>query len=149
MQYWGFGQSGLCVCWKFHKELINMAKAVLNLNVGILGHVDSGKTSLAKALSTTASTASFDKNPQSQERGITIDLGFSALVVDMPKHLRNTCSEEKLQLTLVDCPGHASLIRTIIGGTVLYSFPQHHLHVLHNCHLSAPWSTVSSIVHDD
>lgn len=96
-----------------------MAKAVLNLNVGILGHVDSGKTSLAKALSTTASTASFDKNPQSQERGITIDLGFSALVVDMPEHLKESCSEQKLQLTLVDCPGHASLIRTIIGGTVL------------------------------
>ena len=98
-----------------------MAKAVLNLNVGILGHVDSGKTSLAKALSTTASTASFDKNPQSQERGITIDLGFSALVVDMPEHMKKSCSEQKLQLTLVDCPGHASLIRTIIGGTVLRS----------------------------
>lgn len=98
-----------------------MASAVLNLNVGILGHVDSGKTSLAKALSTTASTASFDKNPQSQERGITIDLGFSALVVDMPEHLKKACSEQKLQLTFVDCPGHASLIRTIIGGTFLLS----------------------------
>jgi translation elongation factor EF-1alpha len=93
-----------------------MASSVLNLNVGILGHVDSGKTSLAKALSTTASTASFDKNPQSQERGITIDLGFSSLLVDIPEHLKNLCSEDKLQLTLVDCPGHASLIRTIIGG---------------------------------
>jgi len=30
---------------------------------------------LAKALSTVASTASFDKNPQSKERGITLDLG--------------------------------------------------------------------------
>ena len=54
--------------------------------------MDSGKTSLAKALSEQvvlrphasliltcfqASTAAFDKNPQSQERGITIDLGFS------------------------------------------------------------------------
>ena len=29
----------------------------------------------AKAISTTASTASFDKNPQSKERGITLDLG--------------------------------------------------------------------------
>lgn len=95
-----------------------MAGSVLNLNVGILGHVDSGKTSLAMALSTTASTASFDKNPQSQERGITIDLGFSSLLVDIPEHLKNSCLEEELQLTLVDCPGHASLIRTIIGGRV-------------------------------
>lgn len=37
---------------------------MLNFNVGVLGHVDSGKTSLVKALSTTASTAAFDKNPQ-------------------------------------------------------------------------------------
>jgi len=53
-----------------------------NLNVGVLGHVDSGKTSLAKALSTVSSTASFDKNPQSQERGITLDLGFSSFTVE-------------------------------------------------------------------
>uniref|UniRef100_A0A182WCJ4 Selenocysteine-specific elongation factor n=1 Tax=Anopheles minimus TaxID=112268 RepID=A0A182WCJ4_9DIPT len=91
----------------------------LNLNIGILGHVDSGKTTLAKALSAIASTAAFDKNPQSQERGITLDLGFSALQIDLPDHLREQCVEqgvEKLQYTFVDCPGHASLIRTIIGG---------------------------------
>jgi selenocysteine-specific elongation factor len=55
--------------------------SILNINVGVLGHVDSGKTSLSKALSTVASTACFDKNPQSQERGITIDLGFSSFQV--------------------------------------------------------------------
>ncbi|CAG2054101.1 unnamed protein product, partial [Timema podura] len=91
---------------------------VLNLNIGILGHVDSGKTSLAKALSTTASTASFDKNPQSQERGITLDLGFSSLLVEMPNHLKDLDVRKNMQFTLVDCPGHASLIRTIIGGHV-------------------------------
>lgn len=93
-----------------------MGKEVLNLNVGILGHVDSGKTSLAEAISTVASTAAFDKNPQSQERGITIDLGFSSFQVDMPSHLRKFTDKGILQFTLVDCPGHASLIRTIIGG---------------------------------
>lgn len=93
---------------------------VLNLNIGILGHVDSGKTSLAKVLSSTSSTACFDKNPQSQERGITIDLGFSSLLIDFPKtlDLHGTTSYDKLQYTFVDCPGHASLIRTIIGGKV-------------------------------
>jgi len=35
----------------------------LNINIGVLGHIDSGKTSLCKALSTIASTAGFDKNP--------------------------------------------------------------------------------------
>lgn len=80
-----------------------------NFNVGLLGHVDSGKTTLARALSSISSTAAFDKNPQSVERGITLDLGFSALVLDQP-------DGPQLQLTFVDCPGHASLIRTIIGG---------------------------------
>lgn len=91
----------------------------LNFNVGVLGHVDSGKTSLARALSSTASTAAFDKNPQSRERGITLDLGFSSFTVDLPQHLEAECRPlgyDNLQFTLVDCPGHASLIRTIIGG---------------------------------
>ncbi|XP_068599000.1 selenocysteine-specific elongation factor [Brachionichthys hirsutus] len=89
---------------------------ILNVNVGVLGHVDSGKTSLARALSSTASTAAFDKNPQSRERGITLDLGFSSFTVDLPDHLQDGGRYDSLQFTLVDCPGHASLIRTIIGG---------------------------------
>lgn len=60
---------------------------ILNVNVGVLGHVDSGKTSLSKALSSVASTAAFDKNPQSQERGITLDLGFSAFYSDAPEQV--------------------------------------------------------------
>ena len=87
---------------------------ILNFNVGVLGHIDSGKTSLSKALSTTASTASFDKNPQSKERGITLDLGFSSFAVPLPEHLKAQ-PYDVLQFTLVDCPGHASLIKTIIG----------------------------------
>lgn len=50
------------------------AERMLNINCGVLGHVDSGKTSLVKALSTHLSTASLDKHPQSRERGITLDL---------------------------------------------------------------------------
>ena len=60
----------------------------MNINVGVLGHIDSGKTSLCKALSTITSTASLDKSPQSKERGITLDLGFSAFVVEVPAWLR-------------------------------------------------------------
>lgn len=95
----------------------------LNFNIGVLGHVDSGKTSLARALSSTASTAAFDKNPQSRERGITLDLGFSSFTVDLPEHLRESGNQQRydsLQFTLVDCPGHASLIRTIIGGNYCF-----------------------------
>lgn len=91
------------------------ARPVYNCSVGVLGHIDSGKTSLAKALSTTASTASFDRSPQSAERGITLDLGFSSFTVQTPGHL-GLPTPSTTQITLVDCPGHASLIRTIIGG---------------------------------
>ena len=124
---------------------------ILNLNVGVLGHVDTGKTSLVKTLSSVLSTASLDKSKQSRARGITLDLGFSAFLLPLPDHLKKELvgdtndgidddknkkqrqqheqqqpqNQQKsemqqkydlLQVTLVDCPGHASLIRTIIGG---------------------------------
>lgn len=95
---------------------------ILNQNIGILGHVDCGKTSLARALSQISSTAAFDKSPQSQKRGITLDLGFSAYQCPLPDRLlsplfsTDVSTYKTLQLTFVDCPGHAKLIRTIIGG---------------------------------
>ena len=95
---------------------------VCNINVGILGHVDSGKTSLAKVLSTNASTAAFDKNPQSAERGITLDLGFSSFNIPLPDGHFLSDKYKDIQYTLVDCPGHASLIRTIIGGFFWINF---------------------------
>lgn len=95
-----------------------MDRSVININVGLLGHIDCGKTSLARTLSSKLSTACFDKHPQSQERGITLDLGFSAFLISPPDHLVTIYpSLEQLQVTLVDCPGHASLIKTIISGS--------------------------------
>ncbi|KNH08367.1 selenocysteine-specific elongation factor-like protein [Perkinsela sp. CCAP 1560/4] len=89
--------------------------STFNLNVGLFGHVDSGKTSIAKSLSSLPSTACFDKHRESRERGITIDLGFSAYQTEASKLLQNSgCSS--VQYTIVDCPGHADFIRTIIGG---------------------------------
>jgi selenocysteine-specific elongation factor len=112
-------------------QIINLPEnvdpsSVLNLNVGVLGHVDSGKTSISKRLSTIASTACFDKNPQSKERGITLDLGFSAFYLKVPNYLKEKFKEnqrlqqsEYFQITLVDCPGHASLIRTVVAGAAI------------------------------
>ena len=104
------------------EEELPSRENVLNINLGVLGHVDSGKTSLVKALSTLLSTAALDKSKQSRQRGMTLDLGFSCFFLDeVPPHLQGCFVNEndeknKLQITLVDCPGHASLIRTIIGG---------------------------------
>lgn len=111
---------------------------IVNVNVGVLGHVDSGKTSFCGAVSSVLSTAALDKSPQSQARGITQDLQFSAFRVpkcqDEGTVGEQATSSEKsssatsgrkvvFNFTLVDCPGHASLIRTIIGGSfVLIGF---------------------------
>jgi selenocysteine-specific elongation factor len=73
---------------------------VLNVNVGVLGHVDSGKTSLVKTLSTMLSTAALDKSKQSRQRGMTLDLGFSCFFLDLPAHLKEAFPEKnKLQIT--------------------------------------------------
>mgnify|MGYP006302393147 FL=1 len=69
------------------------------LNFGLFGHIDSGKTAVASVLSEIISTAGIDAHPQSKERGITIDIGFTSFLMD------------EYLITLVDGPGHADLIK--------------------------------------
>ena len=69
------------------------------IHIGLFGHIDSGKTAIAKVLSEFISTAGIDAHPQSKERGITIDLGFTSLILG------------DYLITLVDGPGHADLIK--------------------------------------
>jgi selenocysteine-specific elongation factor len=59
-----------------------------------------------------------DKNPQSAARGITLDLGFSSFTADIPASASDEVKKaySGVQFTLVDCPGHASLIKTVLGG---------------------------------
>ena len=111
-------------------------------HLGFLGHVDSGKTSLVRSLCTVSSTSSLDRSPDSESRGMTLDLGFGLLRIDSVEYqkqkqgqnskqeeikenekMRENEKNEKMrenekmiQFTLVDCPGHASLIRTVVGG---------------------------------
>ncbi|MFW9787047.1 MAG: selenocysteine-specific translation elongation factor [Candidatus Thorarchaeota archaeon] len=75
------------------------------VHVGLMGHIDHGKTALANVLSEKVSTAGLDKHPQAQQRGITIDLGFTMFVLD------------EYLVTLVDSPGHADLIRSVVAGS--------------------------------
>ncbi len=74
------------------------------IHIGLMGHIDHGKTELARALSEKVSTAGLDKHPQSKERGITIDLGFTMFRLN------------EYIVTLVDAPGHADLIRSVVAG---------------------------------
>jgi len=74
------------------------------INLGILGHVDAGKTSIARRLTEIVSTAGLDAHPQSQKRGITIDLGFTFFTLG------------HFIVTLVDAPGHADLIRSVVSS---------------------------------
>ena len=74
-------------------------KDKIPVHLGLFGHIDSGKTAIAAVLSEIISTAGIDAHPQSKERGITIDLGFTSFILD------------KYLVTLVDGPGHADLIK--------------------------------------
>ena len=63
---------------------------------------------------TNAHTCTYTYTRTYQERGITLDLGFSSFEVPMPEHILQAAPDyDKLQFTLVDCPGHASLIKTV------------------------------------
>ncbi|MBD3227475.1 MAG: selenocysteine-specific translation elongation factor [Candidatus Lokiarchaeota archaeon] len=79
---------------------------LIPINIGLLGHIDHGKTALARVLSETISTAGLDKHKQAQERGISIDIGITSFILD-----------DKYLITLVDAPGHADLIRSVVAAS--------------------------------
>ncbi len=81
-----------------------MTSELVPVHVGLMGHIDHGKTALAAVLSDGVYTAGLDKHPQARQRGITIDLGFTMFRVG------------SFLVTLVDAPGHADLIRSVVAG---------------------------------
>ena len=85
-------------------------KEKIPVHIGLFGHIDSGKTAIAAVLSEIISTAGIDAHPQSKERGITIDLGFTSFIVD------------KYLVTLVDGPGHADLIKISASSVEIIDF---------------------------
>ncbi|MES2001227.1 MAG: elongation factor Tu [Pseudomonadota bacterium] len=84
-----------------------------HLNIGTIGHVDHGKTSLTAAITkvlaeTTGGTAvdfaNIDKAPEERERGITISTAHVEYETDA-RHYAH-----------VDCPGHADYVKNMITG---------------------------------
>jgi len=93
------------------KEKFNRTKP--HVNVGTIGHVDHGKTTLTAAITKVLSAtggATFvaydqiDKAPEERERGITIATA----------HVEY--QTEKRHYTHVDCPGHADYVKNMITG---------------------------------
>jgi elongation factor Tu len=84
-----------------------------HLNVGTIGHVDHGKTTLTAAITKVLAKKNFatftaydqiDKAPEERERGITIAIA----------HVEY--QTEKRHYAHVDCPGHADYIKNMITG---------------------------------
>lgn len=69
--------------------------------VGTAGHIDHGKTTLIKALT----GRNTDRLKEEQERGITIDLGFTYF--DLPRGKR---------VGIIDVPGHEKFIKNMLAG---------------------------------
>jgi selenocysteine-specific elongation factor len=69
--------------------------------LGTAGHIDHGKSTLVKALT----GIDPDRLKEEKERGITIDLGFAALVYP-----------DGLTAGIVDVPGHERLVRNMLAG---------------------------------
>jgi len=72
-----------------------------HLIIGTAGHVDHGKTALIQALT----GFDCDTHKQEKERGITINLGFSNLLLP-----------NGIQTGIIDVPGHADFIKTMVAG---------------------------------
>jgi elongation factor Tu len=84
-----------------------------HLNVGTIGHVDHGKTTLTAAITKSLAKKNFatftaydqiDKAPEERERGITIAIAHVEYQTD------------KRHYAHVDCPGHADYIKNMITG---------------------------------
>jgi elongation factor Tu len=93
------------------KEKFNRTKP--HVNVGTVGHIDHGKTTLTAAITRVLSTkglakftdfSEIDKAPEEKERGITIATA----------HVEY--ETKKRHYAHVDCPGHADYIKNMITG---------------------------------
>ena len=87
------------------------------LNVGVVGHIDHGKTTLLGRL-----TGKFtDTHSEELKRGITIKLGYADITISKDKDGFNTegKGEPQRYISFIDAPGHEMLMATMLSGAAI------------------------------
>lgn len=99
-------------------EKVDISK-IDTLNVGIVGHIDHGKTTLLYKLSGKWA----DTHSEELKRGITIKLGYADVIIrDEGGKLtvdKKSKGVAKRYITFVDAPGHEMLMATMLSGSAI------------------------------
>ena len=94
-----------------------MTKELPELNVGVVGHVDHGKTTLLSQL-----TGKFaDTHSEELRRGITIKLGYADVIIykDGSNYNINKKGKPQRYISFIDSPGHEMLMATMLSGAAI------------------------------
>ncbi len=110
------------------KTKVDVEKQQPEVNIGLFGHIDNGKTSLTEAL-----TGKFtDTHSEEIKRGITIRLGYADAIFYKcarckpdyytTKKQCDVCKSQTVPLrkvSFIDAPGHESLMATMLSGAAI------------------------------